>query len=542
MALDLSRILGVGAHEPLVDLEDDIGAAARAPGPISTAPPAFGAQTPSPSFADTILGIAPDETRSLRRSLTGGLSAAAANDDQPAMTAAMAEFGGAPGAGKGEETGVQRKIDMLDRAIRAHRIGDMDEVQRALAELLEAQRASQAAQYGMPNAGAMAPAPTWSSTFYDNILGIPLIGTGDTQPVSNDRAPGRPQASGFAAAAAPTAGAEEDHDAILDQALRAAYVPPEHLEPHHLVGAATLMAKQGLTPADAYERFVMQSMRDIGLIDSAGWQDLYGFGVGGDVQPASAQQNETPEQRDLKDWPPRQAPTNQGRETGPSDPWAALAQSEDMPLVSEAADSRREYNPIGESGNLVADAAKDPRQRFPFGLDNAPAQGGTGDPPSTMANQTGGTAFPPLIASPRSPVERGQPVHLAAMDKSMRPGRTPDIIGGGGGGGYSGGRFVRPIQPGYQSPAEILAPGGKVIGRPGRNSGVRELDGGSAAAQELFEKITQGGVEATPRAYNGVMFQLPGRGGFIGLRHSSTSGPPTIDVKIPGLRLKLKFP
>jgi hypothetical protein len=35
MAFDLSRILGISAHEPLVDLEDDIGAAARAPGSIA---------------------------------------------------------------------------------------------------------------------------------------------------------------------------------------------------------------------------------------------------------------------------------------------------------------------------------------------------------------------------------------------------------------------------------------------------------------------------------------------------------------------------
>src|SRR5712691_7789903 len=231
MALDLSRILGIGAHEPLVDLEDDIGAAARAPGPISTAPPAFGAQTPSPSFADTILGIAPDETRYLRRSLTGGLSAAAANYDKPAMTAAMASFGGALG-GKPQDF----KVATLDRAIRAHRIGDMDEVRRALAELLQAQRASQASAGDIANAGATAPASASASnpafTFSENILGMPLIDPGDTRPVSNDRAPGRPQASGFAAAAAPTAGAEGDHDAILDQALRAAYVRPEYLEPH----------------------------------------------------------------------------------------------------------------------------------------------------------------------------------------------------------------------------------------------------------------------------------------------------------------------
>src|SRR5712691_2052426 len=125
MPMNLSSILGFGAHEPLVDLEDDdeIGAAARTPAPISAAPPtASSPSLPSRSFVDTILGLAPDEGRNVRRSLAGGLSAAAANYDKPAMAAAMASFGGALGAGKGEETGFQRKIDTLDRAIRAHRI------------------------------------------------------------------------------------------------------------------------------------------------------------------------------------------------------------------------------------------------------------------------------------------------------------------------------------------------------------------------------------------------------------------------------------
>src|ERR1043166_8689694 len=258
MAMNVLNILGFGADQPLVELggDDEIGAAARTPVPTA---PASSRSPRSPSFGAAILGLAPDEGRDVRRSLAGGLSAAAANDDKPAMATA-ASFGRALGAGKGEETGFQRKIDMLDRAIRAHRIGDMDEVRRALAELLRAQGASQAARYGMPNAGAMVPAPTstWGSTFYDNILGMPLIDPGDRQPMPYDRAPDRPKAPA-AAAMPPSAGADPDHDAILEDALRAAYVPPHRLDTGHLVGAAHFMAKEGLDPADAYERFVMQS-------------------------------------------------------------------------------------------------------------------------------------------------------------------------------------------------------------------------------------------------------------------------------------------
>src|SRR5437660_5124137 len=107
MAMDRSRILGFGADQPLVDLEsdDEVGAAARTPAPTA---PASSPSTPSPRFGDTILGLAPDEGRDFRRSLAGGLSAAAANYDKPAMAAAMAGFGGALG-GKHD-----LKLAMLD--------------------------------------------------------------------------------------------------------------------------------------------------------------------------------------------------------------------------------------------------------------------------------------------------------------------------------------------------------------------------------------------------------------------------------------------
>jgi hypothetical protein len=197
------------------------------------------------------------------------------------------------------------------------------------------------------------------------------------------------------AAAPPTAGADRDHDAVLDETLRAAGVPTHRLEPHHLVGAATLMAKQGLTPAAAYERFVMQSVPELGLIDPAGWQDLYGFGAG--VQPASAQQNETPEQRDLKGWPPRQAPTNQGRETGPFDSGPAVAQFEDAPLAVQ-------------------------------------------QPPTTEHSAT----RPPTV--------------LAAMDESERRrllGQKPELIGGSGGSGHYGGSTAGGRSP-FRRPASAF--------------------------------------------------------------------------------------
>jgi hypothetical protein len=87
---------------------------------------------------------------------------------------------------------------------------------------------------------------------------------------------------------------------------------------------------------------------------------------------------------------------------------------------------------------------------------------------------------------------------------------------------------------------DILAPGGRRIGRPGSRSTIRELPGGRAAAEEMFEKLTQGGVDVTPPDHNGKLFKLPG-GEIIGLRPTPRGGPPTIDVKIGGRSLKLKF-
>src|SRR2546429_8206872 len=93
MAMDRSRILGFGADQPLVDVEDDdeVGAAARTPAPTAAA---SSPSTPSPRFGDTILRLAPDEGRNVRRSLAGGLNAAVQNYDKPAMAAALAGFGG----------------------------------------------------------------------------------------------------------------------------------------------------------------------------------------------------------------------------------------------------------------------------------------------------------------------------------------------------------------------------------------------------------------------------------------------------------------
>lgn len=93
-----------------------------------------------------------------------------------------------------------------------------------------------------------------------------------------------------------------------------------------------------------------------------------------------------------------------------------------------------------------------------------------------------------------------------------------------------------------QSPTEILEPSGRPLGRPGSSEAIRELPGGQQAAEELFKRLSEHGTDITPPGHTGQLVQLLG-GGYVGYRPRTRSGPPTIDVNIPGLRTrKLKFP
>jgi hypothetical protein len=87
-----------------------------------------------------------------------------------------------------------------------------------------------------------------------------------------------------------------------------------------------------------------------------------------------------------------------------------------------------------------------------------------------------------------------------------------------------------------QSPAEILQPGGELIGTPGTSTGIRELPGNQREAEELYERLSAGGREAAPPGYSGRAVELPD-GGFVGLRLESKSGGPAIDVNIPGIEI-----
>ena len=81
---------------------------------------------------------------------------------------------------------------------------------------------------------------------------------------------------------------------------------------------------------------------------------------------------------------------------------------------------------------------------------------------------------------------------------------------------------------------DILMPGGQPLGvqgtGPRASARLREVTGGRAEAERLFQELSQGGVDVTPPGYPGTLIELPNGRGSIGYRPVSKSGPPTIDV------------
>jgi hypothetical protein len=78
-------------------------------------------------------------------------------------------------------------------------------------------------------------------------------------------------------------------------------------------------------------------------------------------------------------------------------------------------------------------------------------------------------------------------------------------------------------------------PGGNPIGvkgsGPRTSARLREVTGGQAEAERIFQELTGGGKDITPAGYPGTLIELPNGKATIGYRPASKSGPPTIDVK-----------
>ena len=111
------------------------------------------------------------------------------------------------------------------------------------------------------------------------------------------------------------------------------------------------------------------------------------------------------------------------------------------------------------------------------------------------------------------------------------------VAGARTGGGGSGSAVTGVVRA-----SELLRPGGQLIGTAGSRNSIRELQGGAAQAEKLFQQLSAGGRVVTRPGHPRTLVELPG-GGFVGYRPVSASGPPTIDVNIPGFAdiTKIKF-
>ena len=85
-------------------------------------------------------------------------------------------------------------------------------------------------------------------------------------------------------------------------------------------------------------------------------------------------------------------------------------------------------------------------------------------------------------------------------------------------------------------------PGGEPIGETGRRSDIRRVAGGLEEAESFFEELEKLGEVIAAMDHPGALVCL-GEEGKVGLRPTSKSGEPTIDVGlecVPEIR-KIKF-
>lgn len=88
-----------------------------------------------------------------------------------------------------------------------------------------------------------------------------------------------------------------------------------------------------------------------------------------------------------------------------------------------------------------------------------------------------------------------------------------------------------------------IFPGGMPLGTPGTSPNIREVPGDEDSALDFFIDLVDvpGATDITPPGHPGLLYDVPGVGVF-GYRPTSKSGPTTIDVDIPGLKIrKIKY-
>lgn len=73
--------------------------------------------------------------------------------------------------------------------------------------------------------------------------------------------------------------------------------------------------------------------------------------------------------------------------------------------------------------------------------------------------------------------------------------------------------------------------------QPGNSPGVYTVDS-PAEMQQIYDELSAGGTPATPEGYDGEMVKLP-NGTRVGLRNTSSTGGPTIDINTGSARYRI---
>jgi hypothetical protein len=88
-----------------------------------------------------------------------------------------------------------------------------------------------------------------------------------------------------------------------------------------------------------------------------------------------------------------------------------------------------------------------------------------------------------------------------------------------------------------------VRPGGVRIGTAGKSPQVRELPGGLEAARTLFDYLRVGGEVVEKPSLRGTLIRFPGNAGYVTFRPVSKSGPPAVEINLPGIiAMKIHFP
>lgn len=90
---------------------------------------------------------------------------------------------------------------------------------------------------------------------------------------------------------------------------------------------------------------------------------------------------------------------------------------------------------------------------------------------------------------------------------------------------------------------DVLMPGGKAIGQRRDGAQTRDVPGQEAGASRLYDRLTAGATDITPKNFPGFVRKLPSGQTITYRQPSRAQSAPTIELNIPGIPIRrLRFP